>query len=105
MRVGPKLRFGVRNGHLDKMQFGSDLRDESPIARQWAKETANRNMWKKQPEVTDSLVSFHFINLFLLDFSFPNDVNIWGDLYYNIKHFNLCITHVKASLPADGRGE
>lgn len=53
MRVGPTLRFGVRNGHLDEMQFGSDLSAESTIARQWAEETANRNMWKKQPKVTD----------------------------------------------------
>lgn len=48
MRVGPNFRFGVRSGHLDEMQFGSGLRDESTIARQWAKETTNRNMWKNQ---------------------------------------------------------
>lgn len=54
---------------------------------------------------TKSLVSSHFTNLFLLDFSFPNDVNIWEDLYYNVKLLNLFMTHVKASLSADERGK
>lgn len=104
MRVGTTLRFGVRNGHLDEMQFGLDLRDESTITRQKKQpiETCGRNS-PRSP--TKSLVFFHFTNLFLLDFSFPNDVTLWGDLYYNIKLLNLCITHAKTSLPADERGK
>lgn len=79
VRVGSKLRLGIRNGHLEAMQFSSDLTGESKITRQRAKETANRNMWEKQLKVTDK-ESFHFADLSLPGFSFPKDVNIWGYL-------------------------
>lgn len=53
MRVGSRLRLGVRNGHLEEMQFSSNLTGESKVTRRWAKETAGRNMWEKQLKVTD----------------------------------------------------